>query len=238
MQTRATWDQTQFNQILKAYMAHSSRDVVTAMNTKGFYIARAATRMTYKAGKERIETGLGTVVTVTKTSKSGRTYNRKSLDLNMGTTHTDAPLAALIINARMGRSKKPGLYGSAMKAAIKKMISARKRSNAFLASGWIDAIKKLEPLADRGKKPQMAPASEMRRYGVAKGDATPAVMGPVIAVKLENKAETKRDKKDALGKYASAGLAQAFESEANSMMQYIEQKLAAAAAAANRQLGP
>ncbi len=133
---------------------------------------------------------------------------------------------------------KPGLYGKDMRNAIRALINARKRSNAFIASGWIDAIKTLEPLADRGggKRPQMASASEMKRYGTAKGAAAPAVMGSTIIVKILNKAMARRDKKDALGKYGSVGLAKAFEDEANSMLDYIDEKMQKAARKANQSL--
>lgn len=224
MEARSTWNQELFDSILKQYLSVSSRDVVTAINTKGFYIARAATRMTMKAGKGKIEAGLGKIVSVKRTAKDGKV------------SYQEAPLAAVIINRRLGRAGEGGLYGRAMKKAIRDLIAARKRSNAFLASGWIDAIKTLEPLADRGKRPPMAPAGEMKRYGTAKGDAIPAVLGPDIVVTIHNKAVAKRDKKDALGKYGTDGLVQAFESEANSMLQYIDRKLQQATATANSRL--
>lgn len=238
MQTRLSWNQNVFDAILRQYLQVCSRDAVTTVNTKGFYIARAATRLTLKAGKEKIEAGLGKIVSVEKTSKKGTLYYRKGLELTKGTTHPEAPLAGLIINARMGRHNKPGLQGRAMKWAIRHLIGARKRSNAFIASGWIDAIKTLEPLADRGRRPQMASTTEMKRYGTAKGEAIPAVLGANVIVKIVNNAIAKRDKKDAIGHYGGAGLIAAFESEANSMLEYLERKMSRSTAAANRQLGP
>ncbi len=180
MEARSTWNQTAFDNVLKEYMRNTSRDTVTAINTKGFYIARAATRLTMKAGKDKITAALDKVTSVQKVNRSGKTYTSRKRELVMGTEHTEAPLAALLINARLGRSNKTGLYGRAMRTAIRVLVNARRRSNAFLASGWLDAIKTLAPLADRGKKPPMASESEMSRYGVAKGDAIPAVLGPVI----------------------------------------------------------
>lgn len=222
-EARATWNQAQFDSIMAEYLQHSKRDAVTAVNTKLFYISRAATRMTKKAGKLEIESGLLKMVTPHRPMDS--VYHSAS----------SVPLGVLII---MGRMKHEGeLEPREMAAAVKSLIAARKRSNAFLASGWIDSIKALEPLADRvGRKPQMAPESEMKRYGKAKGDTAPAVEGPNIVGKIVNKAMAKRDKKDALGRYGSVGLAQAFESEANSMLDYIDNKMQKAAREANRRL--
>lgn len=236
METKVTWDDARFKRILTEYLKVTSRDTVVAVNTKGFYIARAATRETLKAGKEKIQNELGRIISIQKTSKKGTKYYRKGLVLTHGAEHPDAPLAALILNKRKGRHQEPGLYGRDMKWAIRHLIGARRRSNAFIASGWIDAIKALEPLADRGKRPEMASATEMKRYGVPKGEAIPAIVGSNIVCQIINNAIAKRDKKDAIGKYGGDGLRAAFEHEAASMIQYLEQKLGPAAVAANDNL--
>ena len=50
-------------------------------------------------------------------------------------------LAALIVNARRGRSGGKGLYGSEMKAAIKKMIGKRGSAVGTEKAGWWKAIR-------------------------------------------------------------------------------------------------
>jgi hypothetical protein len=236
MATDSKWDQKVFDRVLDQYLKITSRDTTTAVNTKAFYIARGATRNTFKAGKSRIQAELVKTVEVQRTSKSGKTSVRKTRELVRG-SKVDAPLAALIIQSRLKRAGKDGLHGVAMKTAITALINARKRSNAFLASGWLDAIKTLAPLAAPiGKKPAMASASEMKRYGKAKGSATPAVPGPQAVAQIVNTAISKRDDKGALQKFGAPGLSKAFEDEVNSMIDYIMDRMQPAERQANRAL--
>src|SRR5205807_1063675 len=89
------------------------------------------------------------------------------------TANVFAPLAALIINARRGAKGQPGLRGPAMEEAINAFVASRLRSIAFLKSGWIGAIKKMIPYADRRGGPRQDRTA--KEYGQAKGDAKPSV---------------------------------------------------------------
>ena len=64
----------------------------------------------------------------------------------------EMPLEAAIINARRGREGLPGLYGPKMRAEVRRLRSARVRSRRFIASGWLDAIRAVEPFAGQAVK--------------------------------------------------------------------------------------
>lgn len=204
---------TEFDRTLKEYRKYSKRDLATIVNTKALFIARRAILETPKANKNQIARELGRMV------KSGK--NAGKLRLKSGSQH-DAPLAALIINKRRGPGR--GLYGSMMEEAIRQLLSARNRSIAFLKSGWIGAVRKLLPFADRGGPRQDRVAKE---YGQAKGDATPARDNSVWKTKatITNSADSTHDKTGALIKYGGPALQRAFNAEEASMREYIERKL-------------
>ncbi len=145
-----------FRATLRKYAEYSKRTQAQITNTKAFFVARGAARETRKADPGQIAMEMETVI-----SAERRTGKQKS---GMG------PRAAILVNNRLGPGA--GLYGSEMAEAVRKLKASRKRSRAFLASGWIPAIKRLEPLADvRG-----APRTDrsIRQYGRAKGRAMPA----------------------------------------------------------------
>lgn len=219
----ARFDQSEFNGLLEQYLQVTSRSVEETVNTKAFYVARAATRFTLKADVGKMASQLGTFIKVTKTSKSGRVYQRRELKLVTGGQH-EAPLAALIVQARRGRARQKGLYGPAMRQAVVAMLKARRASVAFLKSGWLPAIKKLEPLADRRGAPE--PDHQARQIGQAKGDAIPGRLNydQVIAT-IINSAMAKRDVRDALGRIGGRGLDAAFYAEAQSISDYLERKM-------------
>lgn len=231
---RSTWDQKKFDVILSNYLKHTSRSVVTAINTKAYFIARKAVWFTAKADSGKIKSSLGKIVTVQRLNKKGNFVRKRELEL-VKSERVDAPLAALIINARLGRAKKGGFYGKRMARAIRELLSARLRSVAFIKSGWIPAIKLLAPLADKRGVPGTDPAA--KQIGIPKGSAIPAnANSATIKAVIENNAAAKRDVKDALGKYGGRGLATAFEDEANSMLDYIMSHLKPPTDEANRQL--
>src|SRR3990167_6345896 len=144
--TMSNWDQSQFDAALKAHLANTSRTIERVINGRAYFVALAAIRLTVKVSAAKIEAELGRIVRVEKISKKGRKYNRKQLQLTPGRDGR-APLAALIINKRLGRGETfhglsgRGAYGREMRDAIKYLIGVRKRSVAFIASGWIPALR-------------------------------------------------------------------------------------------------
>jgi hypothetical protein len=219
-----TLDQSVFTDTLEQYMQVTKRTVAQVINTKSWYVARKAIWFTDKSDKGMIESSLGRMVKVDRLTKSGKTVRRRQLEL-VSSSQQDAPLAALIINARRGRKGIPGLYGKAMTAAIRDLLASRGRSTAFLKSGWLGAVKKLGPLADKaGGTPPID--DKARRYGLEKGYADPAEPGFDVTALIVNEACTRHDATgSALQRVGGKGLQIAFDDEAASMQQYIEDHL-------------
>jgi hypothetical protein len=221
----AKWDQSEFDATLQLYLRETSRTLRDAVNTKGFYVARGAVRNTLKASRSRIQAELGKNVSTVHSISGGKIYYKRTTELTSSSQH-DAPLAALIINKRLGRSHKSGLYGRDMSRAIRQLLGARQRSVAFIASGWIPAIKKLAP-AVPSRDRSGAPAMDGTPYTgtTTKGDATLAADSNLMVVTIENRVTSKHDPKHAIERIGSAGLQVAFDHEAASMQEYIARKL-------------
>jgi hypothetical protein len=230
-----SWDQTKFDAALEEYLKVTSRTAVDALNTKAYFIARKALWYTEKAKPSNIQGTLGRLVTTRHTTRSGRTVNRRGLELTAARDH-DAPLAALIINKRRGLAHKPGLSGRAMDAAIRELIQSRLRSIAFLKSGWLTAIRLLANFVP-SKQGEPVVDTAARQYGNPKGEAQAAVHGQTLAVAIIiNGAIARHDKKDALTTFGARALDLAFYDETQSMLQYIEDKLKKDTEKANRAL--
>lgn len=182
-----------FNRVLQQYMEVSKRDRATILNTKGFFIARRATVETQKANRQEIK----------ETLKTGR-------------------ILGMMINKRRGEKGLPGLYGDAMKDEVQTVLAARLRSIAFLKSGWLEAIKTLEPFAERRGVPRQDRSG--KRYGRPKGEARPAKTGTRSSARIVNAASAKRDFKRALEVFGGPALQKAFDHEVRSMRDYMARK--------------
>jgi len=216
------WDQSGFDQALQGYLKVTSRTLQQVLNTKLYYIARRAIWNTRKADTSSITQQLGSIVTVSRLNRNGKTV-RKRVSQLVPSSRVNAPLAALIINARRAKAGLPGLYGKQMERAVKSLLGARMRSVAFIKSGFVPGVRILEPFADRAGAP--ASDSSARIFGRPKGTATPAPSGYKIQAELVNLASAHGDKKGALVRYGSEGLDKAFQDEAASMIEYIERKM-------------
>src|SRR5690242_12228911 len=99
MSNRVTFkvDQTEFNRVLREYGRVSSRDSVTIVNTKAFYIARRAVAETPKADSATV---------------------RKFAGADGGA------LIGKMINKRRGERGEKGLWGEAMEKSVLSVISA------------------------------------------------------------------------------------------------------------------
>jgi hypothetical protein len=209
----------EFRRDLADYSKASKRDLRTIIDTKGFYISRGAVRNTLKTPREKIKSQLTAPSDVAPS----------------------APLAAIIINSILGGGKgslpksiralvkqgKKGLQGAAMKKAERIFISAKQRTRAFLAAGFLPAVKVFERLAE---KKTGAPRVDraVKQYGKAKGSGIPTrESGWVVRATITNSATGAKEEKGgaALIKHAGAALQQAFNDEAASMRQYVVDKM-------------
>lgn len=224
-------NEPEFQATLKQYAKINRRTFKEITDSKALFIARGALWNTKKASKEGVKRELLELAYTLKTSASGRTrkYLKQSASRN-------APVAALLINWKRGRRGEPGLYGDAMKKAVKNFLASRLRSIAFLKSGWIPAIRILNPLvkSKSGAKPI---DRTVKQYGKDKGTALPAREGSKPKTIIENSASAKDDKKDALFLYGEPALKRAFADETQSMLTYMADKLKGAAREAGIRTG-
>jgi hypothetical protein len=223
------WDQEQFDAALSECVAKSSRTATEVVNSHAYYIARKACWFTHKADKTEIQTSLGKFIT------SKRHMTSRVANLAPARDY-DAPLAALIVNARRGEKGLPGLYGAEMTRAIAAMLGARLRSIAFLKSGWLPAIRILEGYATDKSKGAPTDRDAVVR-GQEKGSAIPAIDGHEVVAKIINSALAQGDEGGkALAKWGEAGLELAFYDETESMKQHLADKLAQVTAETNTKL--
>ncbi len=189
-------DRREFDATLRRYALYSKRDIPTICNTKAFYIARRATVETPAVSAQEI-----------------RAFTKQE----------GGKIIGMIINARRGKRGEKGLYGQAMTQAIALVKAARLKSRAFLKSGWLWAIKKLEPLAEKRGVPRVDRTA--KKIGQAKGDAIPATQGWRVSAKILNTVTAAWDKREGAGKIAEPALQRAFDAETQSMKDYMERKL-------------
>jgi hypothetical protein len=202
----------------------TKRDMTVALNTKAFYIARGAVVNTHRPEAVQVKAEL--LALIRDTNSKGLAGKLKKVTRFMGSGKSYlAPLVALLINARRGKAGQKGLQGADMAKAVKSFIGRSLRSIAAIASGFLPAVKKFEPLAEKiGSAPRRD--KDAKQYGQAKGRGIPADPSQWVQMAvIENSASFKGDKKGALEKYAGAGLERAFADEVKSMAKYIEDKM-------------
>lgn len=137
-----------------------------------------------------------------------------------------ARILGMIINRRRAEKNEKGLYGEDMAKAVEILYAARRRSVAFLKSGWLPAIRRLE-LAVEPKYRRGAARNDRtaKQFGRPKGQAIPATTGWRCVARIENAALSTHDKKDALQLFGGPALQRAFDYEVASMIEYIARKL-------------
>jgi len=141
-------------------------------------------------------------------------------------TKAIAVMLAKIINKRRKAGGERGIRGQDMADEVKKVWSARRSSVAFLKSGWLPSIKKLEGHIDpKFRRGAARNDRSAKQRGAPKGFAIVASPGWRVGGKIENHALARRDKKEALALYGGPALQRAFDFEIASMRQYIERKM-------------
>lgn len=215
----------EFNQILDQYIAVSKKALPVILNTKAFHVARKACWRTKRASKEDIKRFMSKLVTVTSERRVNPETGRKKKfkNYNFSQSKQGVPELALLINSNRGDAGKKGLYGPAMRKAMERELARRMSSIGFLASGWIHAIRGLDPKAE--EKARSMAIRGVKQYGVPKGDYKAATDTDPSAM-IENRAVSATDR-GGWEKFMTEGLRIAFEEEARDMVPYIERKLIA-----------
>jgi hypothetical protein len=241
-----TWDQSAFDAAFGRYVQQARHGWVDATNKKGYYVARKAIWFSHQASALDIDADVGTTAWTIRLSRRGKRKGKmwrhkrmfKSARIS-GEKKVDVPLVAAIINARRGRRGEPGLQGREMQAYAQRLWGNRKRSIAFIKSGFMEARDTLQKHFRKGRGTNKTMPSDrgIKRYGVAKGAGTPASLrANVMIAKIENKAIARHDRKGSLERYGGEALQRAFNDEAADMERYLAREMQVDIDVANKEL--
>jgi hypothetical protein len=240
MQATVTVDATRFKDTLREYMGWTSRSLTEVCNEKAFFISRRATLETHRASAQEIKTlfGQATILALRKRRVKGKLGYRTSKNLSSfhgQARDIKAPLLAVIINARRGEGR--GFHGAEMTREMNKVFNARMKSIGFIPSGFVPAIKKLEPFSKYGRRSAPPEDPQAKVIGKPKGDALPAIQvsfgGGKVPDKIEAKLWTSLGGEGPRGakitqatlEHARKGLESAVEFERQSMEKHILDKM-------------
>lgn len=228
-------DAREFNRTLRAYAARSKKEPGKIVVQKGFLIARGAARLTPRVDPELIKRELGAsevhALNITKRGKFSRDKKRNrtysfggSMQVESDGNGKFTQRIFKILAARL-RNQGKAIPHDFYKYGLR-VLSARTRSTAFLAAGWLEPIKKLGELGNsmgiRGVRP-MVKDKALKTFKNTKklGRATIHSLGEKASLTIENAANAKHDHKQALIKYGAPALHQAFADESASTERYI-----------------
>lgn len=211
----------EFQAKLKHYLAVTSRDLPNGVNSKMFFIARGASRLSPKADPAKIDRDLGVVGYRVRVGKRGKPLMRNGKVRWERQISNTATLAAKIINSRLGRAGKKGLYGSKMAAATFKMISKRRSSTGTVKAGWLNAIRGFG--AAVGEQPYQE-ISAWRLKGRSKFKVAKDGFSPEASLEYSVNSYTP-DHSGYIDNRTRKALAQAFADEMKSMEKYIIDKM-------------
>ena len=204
MATELKIDTREFEAALKKYIMVSKRDLAYIVNKRALNVAFHAIRETPKARKGAI---------------------RREL-LAPSRESPSAPIAALIINRRLGKAQAEfvnqynqksqqlrGLHGAEMRAAIQKLIKKRQNTIGYIRSGWLKAIHVLKRVTKDSKRPP-----RVNVFGRVEGDVRPAKSGinPTAVIINSTRAAVK---------IGAAGLAKAIALDAADMREFTAKRL-------------
>ncbi len=198
------------NAAIKLRLEWGKRTLPQICNTSAYYVARNAAGGTPFTSIDWMDTELGTIRVSEKTGKTLKGTKGKGAlrGAAMGKYQDKTTLAKLIILARaniVGLNKGSGtgsFYNQSTNnryalnkddlkgkgtilGMISRMIKSRHSSSKFLRSGWVPAIKTLEPYAF--KRGGAAPVEAKTFKFGNRGSATPAVNGSwEVSCMIEN----------------------------------------------------
>jgi hypothetical protein len=210
-----------FQRTLNQYLAISSRELPKALNSKMFFIARGASRLSPKANRADIERQLGVTGYKVKIGKKGKPLMRNGKPRWDRQFTSDSTVANLVINARLGRAGKPGLYGWRMKQAVSEMVNKRVRSIGTIKAGWLNAIRKFGAAVGEASFKEL---SAWRLRGGSRARVAKSGFTPVAELEYLVNSFTAEHQQYIDGR-TKAALAQAYSDEMRSMEKYIIEKM-------------
>lgn len=151
---RVSDNQKEFDKVFAEYMTWQKKQPSEIINGKLYFVALQAMGQTKTATKDGIRNKLMQPARITK----------------------NVPLAAILVNSKLGKAGKKGLTGVKMAKAVDKLVRAQQSRTQFLRSGWIPALKTLDYWNKRNSDnlkfvKRFAPKKPMgvKEYGKPKG---------------------------------------------------------------------
>lgn len=226
-------DSSQWQAAARQLFETDKRTCADFLNGQMLRVASFAVEETKRADAAKVATALGQVATAVKLSKSrktGRTrFKRGARIIDENVTNT---LAARIIGRIWDKSafsakQAAALEGKPLREQVRIFIGWRVRRAAFIASGWIPAIKTFASIVYE-KPRDITSRKGATQFGVAKGSGTPAKfrLASVITAEAENTA-LKTTSELAGGNpmpIATEGLQKALNRCARDMMEKLAQR--------------
>lgn len=224
-----TIDSREFEAALREYMPHTKRDLAEVINQKAYSICVAASKITHAASYQKMLMEVGPIATeiigqrvrITKHKgvKRGKLITRKVF----ASTDT-GPRMALIVNRRLGRQGKPGLYGPDMREAVESKWTTRARAIGFVRAGWLAPLFAMAgALGIKARTPskKMFERSDIKARGWAK--SAKASINPTA--EFWNSSGSPITTKDLAPEVASDGLEKAIAQEIQRMGEHVAKKL-------------
>lgn len=215
----------EFNRALKDIAAESSRTFPEVVNGQGLALATRALKLTRKANANKIAVTLGQVASQAFGKKGQKLSRRRPKRVFAEDRRS---LGYRIAVKRLLESGK-SFTDKDVVDYMRKLVGARIRSAAFIASGWIYAIRTLSKLVGyKNAGVVKYSASETARMkGWAKGYAKPAtrVWSGIVECEIANTALIHRDGGTSPKQVAEAGLALAFVDSVKDMRRHLQEKM-------------
>ncbi len=214
----------EFNKVLREIGAQSSRTFPEVVNGQGLALAVRALKFTKKTSAGKIAVDMGQAST--RVMSKGKNSKRLKHGVREFSRERQT-LAYRIVVKRMLDSGK-SFTDEDVVNAVKKMTAARIRAAAFIASGWIYAIRTLSKTVGyaNAKVARYGKADAARMKGMAKGYAKPAtrVWSGVVECEIANTALL-HDGGPSPKAIAEQGLALAFVDSIKDMRRHMQEKV-------------
>ena len=198
------FDLSQFHSALDKYAQVSKRDFADIVNKRAINIAFISMRKTPAAQARSIKASL-----MRRVKGNGRKGKGRP------------PIAALMIasgskKAGLVGKPSPGLYGAKMREEIEGLVKRRVRTRAYIKSGFLKAIRGIEPYV-KGRAKRRPQNIKKFSKEPGKGKRAIAVIKPV-AVIINYATEAK--------KIAGPAIQAAINADARDMVKYAEKVMA------------
>lgn len=222
-----------FQRAAELCIQRSERTYPQFLNGQGYRLATFAMRETARADAGKIAVTLGQVSTRIRNKRTGGLLKSSFAKTQRQFTSKASLDLYRIINWRRARTGKKPIGGKAMSKPARRMRSAALRSTAFIAAGWVYAIKGLAKAVGYAEFKDSKPTGA-RMTGKAKGWVNPAKLAFNSVVKCEigntsllaQSASRTGSRKGNPMPIAQRGLTLAYQLTRKDMLEHLAKKIA------------